>query len=355
MTVLINLSSLLTKPTGLSTYSLNLIQALKQLDFEIIAPFQINQLKTHLSPPHLTAEYGLKGHLRRLIWTQRSLPQIYQNCNAKLLFAPIPEAPLGVNLPSIVMVHDLIPLRVSQWFSPAAMYARFYIPAVVQQATHIICNSTATAQDIVKFCGISARKISSIPLAYDATYFQPLNLPRRNYFLFLGRIAPYKNMQRLMTAFANLPDCLNYELWIAGPKDARYTPTLQAQATELGISRQVRFLDYVSYEDLPTVINQAIALVFPSLWEGFGLPVLEAMACGTPVITSNLASLPEVAGDAALLIDPYNIAAITAAMRAVAIDASLRAQLSAAGLARASQFSWAKTGAATAELLQQFL
>jgi glycosyltransferase involved in cell wall biosynthesis len=355
MTVLINLSSLLKKPTGVSTYSLNLIQELKNLDFEVTAPFLIDGFKAHLSPSNITAEYGLEGHLRRLIWIQRSLPQIYQNCNAKLLFSPIPEAPLGSDFPSIVTVHDLIPLRFARWLSPSAMYARLYIPAVLRQAKHIICDSAATAQDVMKFCGISAHKITSILLAHDAKHFRPLELPTSNYFLFLGRIAPYKNVQRLITAFAQLPDRLNYELRIVGPHDLRYTPTLQAQAIELGIFDQVKFLDYVSYEDLPKVISQAIALVFPSLWEGFGLPVLEAMACGTPVITSNLASLPEVAGDAALLIDPYNVAAIAKTMHEVAIDAQLRAQLRTAGLARAHQFSWAKTGTATAELLQQFL
>ncbi len=109
------------------------------------------------------------------------------------------------------------------------------------------------------------------------------------------------------------------------------------------------------YDQLPIIINQAIALVFPTLWEGFGLPVLEAMACGTPVITSNLSSLPEVAGDAAILVNPYNTQEITEAMQAVATDSTLRSRLSTLGINRASQFSWAKTGQATVEVLQRYL
>jgi glycosyltransferase involved in cell wall biosynthesis len=105
---------------------------------------------------------------------------------------------------------------------------------------------------------------------------------------------------------------------------------LQAQIEDLELTRQIKFLDYVAYDELPRLLNQAIGLVFPSLWEGFGLPALEAMACGTPVITSNLSSLPEVTGDAALLIDPYDVDAIAHAMHDLATDVGLRAQLSTA-------------------------
>ncbi|NET33111.1 MAG: glycosyltransferase family 4 protein, partial [Cyanothece sp. SIO1E1] len=106
---------------------------------------------------------------------------------------------------------------------------------------------------------------------------------------------------------------------------------------------------------LPRLINQAIALLLPSLWEGFGFPVLDAMACGTPVITANLSSLPEVTGNAALLVDPYSVDEISAAMSTVAHDGQVRSHLRQAGLTRASQFSWAKTGQATVEVLQQYL
>ena len=160
---------------------------------------------------------------------------------------------------------------------------------------------------------------------------------------------------RPITAFSALPHKNDYELWLAGPYDQRYSPLLEAQTQELGISHLVKFLNYVSYDELPIIINQALALVFPTLWEGFGLPVLEAMACGTPVITSNISSLPEVAGDAAILINPYDAREITAAMQAVINDSELRKQLSEKGLKRANQFSWEKTGKATVEVLKEYL
>jgi glycosyltransferase involved in cell wall biosynthesis len=142
---------------------------------------------------------------------------------------------------------------------------------------------------------------------------------------------------------------------LVGPTDRRFTPRLIAQVRELGLTEQVKFWNYVTHEQLPVLISQATALVFPSLWEGFGLPILEAMACGTPVITSNRSALPEVAGDAAILVDPYDVGAIAQSMQAVATDPQLWQQLRKAGLARATQFSWAKTGQATVEVLQQYL
>jgi glycosyltransferase involved in cell wall biosynthesis len=248
----------------------------------------------------------------------------------------------------------MIPLRFPKSFSPLTPYHRYYIPQVLNQAQHIICNSQATAKDLVDFFHIPINKITPILLAYNRSHFQFLNLPTRNYFLYIGRQDPYKNLQRLITAFSALPHKNDYELWLAGPYDQRYSPLLEIQTQELGINHLVKFLNYVSYNELPTIINQAIALVFPTLWEGFGLPVLEAMACGTPVITSNISSIPEVAGDAAILINPYNPAEITAAMQAIIHDSELRKQLSEKGLKRANQFSWEKTGLATVEVLKQY-
>ncbi|PSB34651.1 glycosyltransferase family 4 protein [Stenomitos frigidus] len=354
MTILVNLSPVLPQPTGISTYSLNIVKELRSLKPDVVSSFEIDGYTWHRSPADLTAEYGLQGHFKRLLWTQFQLPKFYQKLNSQLLFSVLPEAPLWSSCRSIVMVHDLIPLHFPKRFSPATFYNRHYIPQVLKQAEHIICNSNATAQDIVRFCDISANQITSIPLAYDAQNFQFLDLPTQNYFLYLGRVAPYKNVQRAIAAFATLPHHSDYEFWLAGPPDQRQRPLLQAQIEDLKLTNQVKFLDYVAYEDLPRLMNQAIGLIFPSLWEGFGLPALEAMACGTPVITSNLSSLPEVTGEAALLVDPYNVGAIAQAMHELVTDSQLRAHLRTASLARASQFSWAKTGQATADVLQRF-
>ncbi|WP_088243799.1 glycosyltransferase family 4 protein [Calothrix rhizosoleniae] len=349
---IINLSILFSQPTGISNYAQNLVPYLKTLNPTLLTTLNFPEFNCYPVPANLTPAQGTKGHFNRLLWTQFQLPQIYRKLKSHLLFSPIPEAPLYSNCRYVVMVHDLIPLRFPKSFSPLTPYFRYYIPQVLAQAQHIICNSQATAQDITDFYHILPSKITAIPLAHDPNHFRPLDKTENSpYFLYLGRQDPYKNLQRLITAFAALPRRNDYQLWLAGPTDKRYTPLLKTKVAELGITEQVKFLNYVPYRDLPQIINQALALVFPSLWEGFGFPVLEAMACGTPVITSNISSLPEVAGDAAILINPYNTGEITEAMNAIATDRQLCDRLSVAGIHRAKQFTWSKTGKATTELL----
>lgn len=351
--LLINLAHRSVRPTGLTTYAQNLVPHLRSLNPVVLSHRAIADLSCYPVPGNMTSDQGSWGHVRRLTWLQWRLPQLYRQLGAQLLFSPVPEAPLWAGCRFVVTVHDLIPLRFPRPMAPLTLYAQYYVPRVLAQAEHIISNSEATARDIVEFYGVAAHRITPIPLAHDAANFRFLDLPTRNYFLYLGRIDPYKNVQSLLTAFARLPQHRDYELWLAGPADARYRPVLEAQMAELGLTAQVKFLDYVPYAQLPVLLNQAIAMVFPTLWEGFGLPALEAMACGTPVITSNLASLPEVTGDAALLVDPRNADAIASAMHRLVSEPQLHAQLRAASLERAQQFSWAKTGAATAALLQQ--
>ncbi len=353
--LIINLSIIFSQPTGISNYAKNIFPYLTSLNPTLLTAEKYPNYNCYSVPNNLTPADGTKGHLNRLLWTQFQLPKIYQKLKSQLLFSPLPEAPLYTNCRFIVMSHDMIPLRFPKRFSPLTPYHLYYVPQVLNQAQHIICNSHATAKDLVDFFHIPSNKITAIPLAYDSSHFQFLNLPTRNYFLYIGRQDPYKNLQRLITAFSALPNRNDYELWLAGPDDQRYSPLLEIQTQELGINHLVKFLNYVPYDELPIIINQAIALVFPTLWEGFGLPVLEAMACGTPVITSNISSLPEVAGDAAILINPYHIEEITAAMKMIIHDSETRKELSEKGLKRVNQFSWEKTGLATVEVLKQYL
>lgn len=354
MKLLVNLTFIPTKPTGHAVYAQNLIPYLKPLDPLLLTAQPWPDFNCQLVSAAMNPDRGTRGHLQRLLWTQLQLPPIYRQLHSQLFFSPIPEAPLFSGCRAIVTLHDLIPRHFPQR-SPLTLYHRYYIPQVLAQAQHILCDSAATAQDAIDFCQIPARKLTVVPLAHDASHFRWLDLPTRNYFLYVGRHDPYKNVSRLLSAFAQLAQAQDYELWIAGPPDLRYTPILAAQAAALGISQRVKFLSYVPYAELPTLLNQAIALVLPSLWEGFGLPVLEAMACGTPVITSNLSSLPEVAGDAALLVDPYNGDDIANAMQAMITETYLRPHLQQLSLARAQTFSWQKTAIATTAILQQYM
>ena len=243
--ITVNLSFVGTKPTGLATYAINLLPELKNSELTVLAsrnfpkPDRLNASYYEI-PANLTPEQGKLGHFRRLWWTQFRLPALHAKLRSALLFSPVPEAPLFSQCRAVVVMHDLIPLRFPSRTSPLTYYFRHYVPRVLQQAEHIICNSIATAQDVQTFFDIPARKITPIPLAHDAQHFRVLDLsdrpaPQRPYFFYVGRHDPYKNLDRLIRAFAALPNHQDYELWIAGSADPRYTPLLQAQAQALNI------------------------------------------------------------------------------------------------------------------------
>ncbi|MFN5067776.1 MAG: glycosyltransferase, partial [Aphanizomenon sp.] len=221
MPLLTNLSFLLTKPTGTTTYALNLLPHLQKLDPILLTSQSLPDYNCYQTPHNLTSEQGLKGHLNRLFWTQFQLPKIYQNLKSQLLFSPTPEAPLYTNCRFIVTAFDMIPLRFPKRLSPLTTYHKYYTPEVFKQAEHIICISESTANDITQFYQIPSNKITSIALAGDNSHFQFLNLPTRNYFLYIGRQDPYKNLPRLISAFSALPNRNDYELWLAGPYDKR--------------------------------------------------------------------------------------------------------------------------------------
>jgi glycosyltransferase involved in cell wall biosynthesis len=227
--LIINLSVLIPQPTGISVYAQNILPQLQQLNPTLLVANNIPNFNCHFIPNNMTPAQGTKGHLRRLLWTQFKLSKIYKKLQGHLLFSPLPEAPLYSHCRYIVMTHDLIPLRFPKPGSRLTAYFKYYIPQVLTQAEHIICNSQATAKDITEFFQIPPQKITSIPLGYDSQKFQFLDLPTKNYFLYLGRHDHYKNLHRLIEAFANLPNFSEYQLWFAGPTDNVYPPTLKTQ------------------------------------------------------------------------------------------------------------------------------
>ena len=354
--LIINLSVLFAKPTGIATYASQVTPFLQELNPTLLTSQDHPGFNCHNVPANMTPLQGRTGHIRRLLWTQFQLPRIYRNLQGSLLFSPLPEAPIASDCRLVVMVHDLIPLRFPRLTSPLLPYFRYYVPQVLKNSLHIVCNSQSTAKDIVDFYKISSKKITTIPLGYDPEHFKVQKSNKTgSYFLYLGRQDAYKNLHRLIAAFAALTDRSNYELYLVGSRDHRYSAQLLELSKKLGVDKQVKFLDYVSYSELPLLLAGAIALVFPSLWEGFGIPALEAMACGTPVITSNISGLPEVVGDAGILVNPYSVSSIAEAMKNVANNAQIRRDMSHKSLKRAAEFSWQKTGEKTKEILEQYI
>ena len=272
-----------------------------------------------------------------------------------------------LRIPYIITVHDLIRYfdlkGYSTYIHRPNIRDRLYLSLDfrgIKKATRIIAVSQATKDDVVKHLGIPDERISVVYEGIDHRLFKPT--PRRlvdyPYLLFVGAEHPRKNFAALLRAFSILKsegrfkDLKLLKVGKAGGAEAEFRKhTLQA-VSELGLSNEVVFTDYVADEDLPAYYSGAECFILPSLYEGFGFPPLEAMACGCPVIVSNRASLPEVTGEAAVEVDPYDIDSIARALRQVITDERLRQELVSKGLEQARQFSWEKAARETLEVYE---
>lgn len=356
---MVNLSALMEKPTGLSVYAMNVVPRLAELDPIVLIresladswSRQYPSLRIESIRNDLSADSGAKGHARRLVWIETVLTRRLRRLENPLLFSPVPEAPLLRRVPTVATVFDFIPRLLYPRRHPLHQYTRHYVPRVLRSAARVISISEATAADAVRYGRIDRSKIDVTPLACDTDHFRPLGLERKPYFLYLGRYAPYKNIEFALRGFAEAA-IDRFEFWMAGPSDPGFDELLREFRDRRGLA--VRFVSYPRYDDLPKLLNEATALVFPSQYEGFGLPILEAMACGTPVVTSNRSAMPEVGGGAAMLADPTDVGAMSAAMRLLSARDERWVAMSNRSRQRASEFSWASTGAATAAVLRSF-
>ncbi len=291
------------------------------------------------------------------LWTHvRLSAELLRPGRPHVLFVLAHVLPLAHPLPTVVTVHDLgyrhFP-EAHPWRQ--RLYLEWSTRFSARQATRVIADSAATKRDLVNYCGVPEHKITVVYPGYDDSLrrVDPASVRTRyglpeNYFLHVGTLQPRKNLMRLMEAVSLAPSPVCLVLvgragWLAAP--------IAARARELG--DRVRWLEYVPDEDLAGLYSGALALVFPSLFEGFGFPVLEAMACGTPVICSNTSSLPEVAGQAALQVDPQDVKALLAAMGRVQAEPALRAELIERGLSRVREFSWRRTAEETLAVLEE--
>jgi len=234
-------------------------------------------------------------------------------------------------------------------------------------ADAILCDSQATADDVRRYLHVPLDRLFVVPGAAGPE-FRRLNDTqavasalwrlgiRENFLLFVGTVEPRKNLAALIEAFARLKQGSKRPEWlvIAGGTGWK-NEAIYERVRQLDLQDEVRFLGYVSVEDLVVLYNACRAFVYPSLYEGFGLPILEAMSCGAPVVTSAVSSLPEVAGDAALMVDPRDIDAIVESMSALLDDGSLRSSLRAKGLERVTCFSWKETARLTVEIYRRCL
>jgi glycosyltransferase involved in cell wall biosynthesis len=270
---------------------------------------------------------------------------------------------------TILTVHDLSFLRKPECFVPGfSEYLEGAVTRAVARAAHILADSESTRQDLLQLLRVPPERVTVVYPGVEAR-FRPIrdrevrqhvrrkyNLPER-FVLGVGTIQPRKNFPALVEAFASLiaadeGSVSELHLVLAGERGWMYEETFDA-VDRLGLRSEVHFLGYVDDPDLPAIYSLASVFAFPTLYEGFGLPVLEAMACGTPVVTADNSSIPEVVGDAGLLVEASDAQELAASLSRVLSDEPLRHRLQISGLERSKEFTWSKAGARVLELYRK--
>jgi len=353
---------------GIGTYIRNLLRHLARLDresefvllvgdgdLEIAAPLGPNFRAVLERSPN----YSIREQLQIPWALHRERPDVFH--------APHYVLPFGVRCRSVVTIHDCIHLMFPQYLPNrmAYAYARMSIWNAARKSSRILTVSEASKRDILHFFDVPPSKIEVVHNAIDERFWNrpdegDVSRVRERYqltsrfVLYVGNIKPHKNLVRLIEAFdlVRKRGIDDVKLLIIGDEISKL-PALRRAVHSHKLHKEVRFLGYVRDETLAILYRLASAFAFPSLYEGFGLPALEAMASGTPVVTSNVSSLPEVAGGAAVLVDPYNVEAIADGLLQVLSDPTLAADLSRRGLIRARDFSWERSVARTHEIYRQ--
>jgi glycosyltransferase involved in cell wall biosynthesis len=364
--VLFDLSPASFYPGGIGVYTHQLAAARQHF-----AAAGVELLPTDL-PPWMRPDgrKGLAHKYRVAAWDsyymQAVLPARARAAGAELLHAPGFRAPVWPSMPQVVTILDASPLRFPGLFRRRdVLLLGMYMRRAAQRARHIVTISEHSKGEIMQHLGVAPERITVTYLAAGVA-FTPVaaavvraTLERLNiqapYILCVGNVEPRKNLMRVIEAFATLRrEGRPHTLVLVGKAGALAAPVIAA-LEQSGVADAVRLTGFVAEDDLAALYTGAAAFVYPSLYEGFGIPPLEAMACGCPVITSNSSSLPEVVGDAALQVDPLDLHAITAALARLLDDPGLGDDLRGRGLARARTFSWRRCAEQTAAAYRRAL
>ena len=362
-------------PSGTATYVAGLVEALTRAGAEhhyvlfTRRPERYGPALPDLDSSNVT-RVAVDAPLTNLR-QQVTLPLALRRQRLDLYHSPAFFLPVVMPLlwrgPTVVSMFDVnfLRLRESWRAGRRATYLSLalQVPVAARQTTRIITLSEASARDIARLLRMPPRKIAVVPAAPRALF---RDLPddetvagtrerHGRFFLSVGVLAPQKNLERVIRAFARLDDRATRLVLAGRPAGSYAEAVLRPLAHELGVAERVVFAGATSDEELRALYGAALALVYPSLGEGFGLPIVEAMASGCPVVTSNISSMPEVAGDAALLVDPHDVDALAGALRALLRDPALRAELIACGHARAALFTWDEAARGTLRVYEETL
>ncbi len=363
MRVLVEYTPAITQSAGIGRYTRNLVDALLRTDaddeftlFSAEPTTKTRRFPTGEGAERARMVTGLLDHRRMtILWHRLQAPlpiQMFAGC-ADVLHAPDFSLPPSVGSRTVVTIHDLAFMTHPECAVPSLRaYLHRVVPRAIAKANHIVAVSQATANDLTNLLDVDPRKITVIHLGVDPAMRRVEEAAKQSaaieryglrtpFVLAVGTIEPRKNYARLIEAFsiARAKPGGPAQLVIAGRNGWLYDD-VYAAVDQHGVSDAVRFLDYVSDDDLPTLYSLASVVAMPSLTEGFGIPVVEAMACGAPVVASAGGSLPEVVGGAGVLVPPMDVSALAEAITQVVSDVPLRERLVALGYERARQFNW---------------
>jgi len=343
----------------LDTFSINVVNELVKLHDDVIiwtvkdGAFSVPGSKVRKVLPPVRFLGNGSYQFRRPWWVEFRLPSLLHHEKVDVLYTTVLSSKTHCPIPQVVTVHDLFPLTFPKDSTLAVRCNyRLRVPTIIKNADAIIAVSHYTKSQILEHFDIPSDKIHVVYEGYDASNFTPRHDPvvlqrygldHHQFILTVGDARSRKNLNRVLQAFASVKDIIPHKLVMVGPKTDADVQYLTDLAGRCQVRDRVVLLNYVSYQELPIFYSSAAFFTFLSLFEGFGLPILEAMACGAPVMTSNTSSIPEVAGDAALLVDPFDVTAIGAAMVSMISDGDLLDKLSQAGIQRCRQFSWRAT------------
>jgi glycosyltransferase involved in cell wall biosynthesis len=359
---------------GIGTYIRNLVQSLAQID-------QQNQYVVVRSghsfqdlPPNF--EVVNDSNSDSDLADQLAFPMLVRRCKADLCHIPLNRVPLLMRRPYVVTIHDMSSLLFNEKKGLGPSVRRYRFRRGLVRANRVIAVSAATRRDVENLMGVPSERIRLVHNAPNPEFFHHApaeangtEAARREqileryqiqhpFLLYAGSIRPQKNVPRLVEAFAVARAQLDSEefkdlrLVIIGDELSAF-PSVRRAVIQSRVEGWVRFLGFVPFETLRIFYEAATAFVFPSLYEGFGLPPLEAMASGTPVITSSSSSLPEVVGEAAMLVNPENVFDIARGIKELLLNPELRAKLSAAGRVHAAKFSWERAAREVLEVYRE--
>lgn len=361
---------------GIGRYVRELVRALAALDDSTSYRLFVAGAQRRALPPPPGANFAWRPTRITPLWFARLWHRLQLPLPVEVFTGPVrlfhaTDFTLPPTLPGVrtlLTVHDLSFVRAPETATPVLKaYLDAVVPRSVRRATHVLADSQATKDDLVELYGTPPDKVTVL-LGGVNPEFGPVtdadarqaararyNLPPNPYVFSVGTVQPRKNYARLIEALAALgPQYADYHLVIAGGRGWLDAPIYQT-VRDLGMGERVHFTGFARDEDLPALYSDAVCLAYPSLYEGIGLPVLEAMACGTPVVTSTVSSLPEVTGDAALLVDPYDVEALAGALRRLLDDSALRETLIARGTHQAAFFTWERAAAQLLAVYRQMV